>query len=398
MIDNRATVLCVDDEPNLLEGLEMTLGGKWNVALATSGAQGLALIEELGPFSVVLSDMRMPEMDGAAFLGRVRQSAPDTVRLLLTGQTGISAAISAVNEGQIFRFLSKPCPPAQLVASVESAMQQHALITAERVLLEETLRGSVQALVDVLALANPIAFGRAARIKGYVSALACKLEVKDAWWLDIAAMLSQIGTVTLAPELVEKLHAGAPLDEDERAKVATLPALADQLLRGIPRLELVRGILARYAKASQPTALVSVDDPIAFGGEALRLAIDFDALEARGVQPEVALDVLRARTGRYDTALFAALVSLYGQGSERREVRELALAAVRIGMTFAADVRLRNGTLLVARGYEVTDAFVERVKSSRIGAVREPVSVYVPSAFSRVQGSAPERGPHPKRS
>ena len=105
------TILCVDDDANLLEGLKRQLRKQFTLETALSGEAGLVVVKEDGPFAVVVSDMRMPGMNGARFLAQVRAMAPDTVRILLTGQTDIQDAIVAVNEGHIFRFLTKPCPP-----------------------------------------------------------------------------------------------------------------------------------------------------------------------------------------------------------------------------------------------------------------------------------------------
>ncbi len=375
----RPRVLCVDDEPNVLEGLELHLARKWEVVTATGGALGLRALADRGPFAVVLSDMRMPEMDGATFLGKAREASPESVRLLLTGQADLDAAIAAVNEGQIFRFLTKPCPPPRLLGAVQAAVEQHDLITAERVLLQQTLRGAIQALTDVLALANPQAFGRATRLRKHVSELAGKLGIREAWPLEVAAMLSQIGCVTLPAEVVEKLHLGLELPDNDRRMVARLPELADRLLQGIPRIEAVRGILARHA-AVRPKAPARTDDIVAIGGEALRIATDFDTLEARGLSTAHALDTLRGRAEAYDAALLDALVSIHAQGQTRQEVRELPIRAVVVGMVFAEDVRLQNGTLFVTRGYEVTQSFVERVRNFMTGAVKEPVRVIVTNA------------------
>ena len=92
-------VLCVDDEPRILEGLENHLAMHYEVHFATSGAKGLQLLQSDGPFSVVISDMRMPEMDGASFLQQVRHQSPDSTRMLLTGQSDLESAITAVNKG-----------------------------------------------------------------------------------------------------------------------------------------------------------------------------------------------------------------------------------------------------------------------------------------------------------
>src|SRR5438128_895627 len=154
--ENRPRILCVDDEPAILAGLSLILGRRNDVVTALGGAAGLEEIEKNPAPWIVLSDMRMPGMDGATFLGQVRKRAPDTIRILLTGQSDIASCIAAVNHGQIFRFLSKPCPPDVLFATLESAVEQYRLITSERVLLEQTLRGSIKSLIDILSLANPL--------------------------------------------------------------------------------------------------------------------------------------------------------------------------------------------------------------------------------------------------
>jgi CheY-like chemotaxis protein len=108
-------ILFVDDEPAVLDGYRRMLHREFEVDTATGGERGLMLIHDCGPYCVVISDMRMPGMNGAEFLSQVRQKTPETVRMLLTGYTDINAAIEAVNEGNIFRFLTKPCMKETLV-------------------------------------------------------------------------------------------------------------------------------------------------------------------------------------------------------------------------------------------------------------------------------------------
>ncbi|HLZ08085.1 MAG TPA: response regulator, partial [Chloroflexota bacterium] len=136
--DRRAAILCVDDDPNLLEGLSRALRQDFSVTTALSGAAGLEAVRDSGPFAVVMADMRMPGMDGATFLGLVRQAVPDTTRVLLTGQTDLDAALNAVNQGSIFRFLRKPCPTNTLITELHSAAAQNRVVTAERAALKDT--------------------------------------------------------------------------------------------------------------------------------------------------------------------------------------------------------------------------------------------------------------------
>ena len=167
----KPSILCVDDEPNVVSGLAMQLRRDYEVVGASSGAEGLARLRERagGPedraFAAIVSDMRMPEMDGASFLAEAREVAPDATRLLLTGHSEFDAAIRAVNEGGLFRFLLKPCPPDELRVALRDAVEQHRLVVSERVLLEQTLRGSVRTLLEILAMTHPAAFGRAERVR-----------------------------------------------------------------------------------------------------------------------------------------------------------------------------------------------------------------------------------------
>jgi len=120
-----ARILCVDDEPKVLEGLERILHRKCVTLTATSGEEALRILAGPEHIEVIVSDMRMPEMNGATLLAEFRKRSPDTVRLLLTGQADVESAIHAVNEGQVFRFLTKPCPAPQFLDAVSAAVERH---------------------------------------------------------------------------------------------------------------------------------------------------------------------------------------------------------------------------------------------------------------------------------
>jgi len=147
-------VLCVDDEPLMLEGLLDVLRRRYYVRTATSGAEGLQVLAAHGPFTVIVSDFRMPGMDGAAFLSRARLAWPDTIRILLTGQATMEDAAEAVNEGSIYRLLKKPCAPAQLLKALDDAVDQARLVTADRVLVQQRLDEVVGHLLRAERLAT----------------------------------------------------------------------------------------------------------------------------------------------------------------------------------------------------------------------------------------------------
>jgi FixJ family two-component response regulator/GGDEF domain-containing protein len=130
-------VLFVDDEPLVLDALRRMLHDKFLIRTADSGEKGLAVAKENGPFALVISDMRMPGMNGAEFLARMRTEAPETVRMLLTGFTDLDAAIAAVNEGNIFRFLTKPCKKEELTSAINLGLAQYRAIVAEKELVKK---------------------------------------------------------------------------------------------------------------------------------------------------------------------------------------------------------------------------------------------------------------------
>src|ERR1700722_14311462 len=237
-------ILFVDDEPNVLEGIKRLLRKQGSLHMATSGADGLRVLSEEGPFALVVSDMRMPLMNGAQFLAKVREQAPETVRMILSGQADLQATIAAVNDGHIYRFLSKPCPSDMLLGAVEDGLNQYRLITAEKTLLEQTLNGSVQRLIEILGMVRPAASSRASRLRRYVMDLAISLELPERWQWGLAALVSQIGCVALTKEILSKVEAGQALTEEEKRLYESHPEVAGKLLAAIPRLEDVAAIVA----------------------------------------------------------------------------------------------------------------------------------------------------------
>jgi len=382
-------VLCVDDEPNVLEGLARHLRGHFRLKTSADASAALEILSKEGPFSVIVSDFRMPGMDGVTLLRKAREASPDTVRVLLTGQADMNTAIAAVNEGHIFRFLSKPCPVEDLVRSLQAAVEQHRLITAERFLLRDTLQGAIKILIEVLSLVNPFGFGRATRAKQHVSAFVHHLNIRDAWPLEVAAMLSQIGTIVLPRATVKNLYHGLPLSTEEQLMVNRIPEVSGSLISKVPRLEQVREILLYQSKQFDGAGPPGVDvtgAAIPFGARLLKIVLDFDVLKARGLAEEAALTIMKTRTGWYDPGLLDAFHETQKGRKEAVEERTLLLKDLEEGMVFAEDVKTTTGMLLIARGHEATLSLLERVRnfSPSIG-VKEPIKVIV-----REMGRVPE--------
>jgi response regulator RpfG family c-di-GMP phosphodiesterase len=373
-------VLFVDDEPQVLEAVQRSLRKQVDLKTAGGGVEALRILHEEGPFALVVSDMRMPVMNGAQFLTKVREQQPDTVRMILSGQADLEATIAAVNEGHIYRFLCKPCPPDQLLAAVQDGIGQHRLLTAEKILLEQTLSGAVKMLVEILGMVSPAASSRAARLQRYVTELSSALGLPARWQWGLAAHVSQIGCVALPQEILFKVEVGQTLTQEERRLYESHPEVAAKLLAAIPRLEDVAAIVASQVAPLNFTGMP--DDlrqwDIRSAGELLlRTSMEYDRLLTRGLNAEAVTDSLRASKYGLPPSVLKALLCLSSTVPERI-VRQVRLKDLVIGMILDEDLVSAKGIRLVPSGAEVTRTLMIRLSSIASGVgVAEPFRVRV---------------------
>ncbi|MCH8040773.1 MAG: response regulator, partial [Nitrospinae bacterium] len=326
------------------------------------------------------SDFRMPGMDGNQFLSCVRQFHQDTVRMMLTGNADLDMAMEAVNQGAIFRFLTKPCPPETLATALEAGVKQYRLIRAEKELLEQTLTGSLQALANVLSLVHPEAFGRASRLKRYVTGLAHHMGLSNVWGLEIAATLSQIGCVILPETLLKKVNAGEPLDPQEERLFTTHPSTGAEILGHIPRMEGIASFIESQHKHFDGSG--TSDDPrrgedIPLGARLLKVALDFDTLQMQDFPGSQAFGEMENRRGWYDPAVLQALKIAFVP-EQKLKLATLSLRDLRPQMVLAEGI-FDKGILLAAKGQELTEWMISRlklIKSTR--SDKEPIRVIVP--------------------
>jgi response regulator RpfG family c-di-GMP phosphodiesterase len=377
-----AKILFVDDDPNILAAFERQLRKDFSVHTALGGEEGLRAISAHNPFAVIVSDLRMPGMDGIQFLSRVRQTAADSVRIMLTGNADLSTAIDAVNQGNVFRFLTKPCEQQVLFNALSDGVRQYKLITAERELLEKTLRGSIKVLSEILHLLNPEAFGRASRITRYAREIASAMGVSGIWQIETAAALSQIGCVILPEAALKKLYRGQELTGEESQLFAMHPCIGSDLLSHIPRMKTIAKIIADQEKnfdGSDSPQESNGGEEIPLGARILKVVLDFDTLQARGVSNSEAAGKMAKSTGRYDPDVLAALRRILAAElhDEERTVKSNELVD---GMILAQDIRFLDGRIFVGRGYEVNLTLRERIKNfSQRPGLQEPVKVTVPA-------------------
>jgi CheY-like chemotaxis protein len=377
-VSNR--VLFVDDESNVLEAIQRTLRKHVELRTAASGAEGLRLLREEGPFALIISDMRMPLMSGAEFLAQARECAPDTVRMILSGHADQPATVAAVNRGQIFRFLNKPCPTDQLLVAIEDGLRQHCLLTAEKVLLEQTLSGAVKMLIEILGMVCPAASNRASRLQQYTLMLSGALGLSDGWEYGLAALLSQIGCVALPKDLLAKIEVDQPQTDEERTLYESHPEVAGKLLAAIPRLENVAAIVTAQSRAPSRAGLpgdLLLWDLRNIGQLLLWTSVEFDRLVSRGASREAALQTLGSSKYDLPAAMSKALASLQVR-NQKLVLRQIRVKDLLAGMILDEDLFSPKGIRLVPAGQEVTRSLIVRLTSIAGGVgVSEPFRALV---------------------
>ncbi len=343
-------ILFVDDEPNLLDAVRRRYRGRFEIETATGVLEALHRLNHAGPYAVIVSDMHMPVLDGGRFLARARKVTPDSVRIMLTGNADAETARTAVNDGEVFRFLQKPVDPALLEATLDAALRQHDLVTAERELLNGTLSGAVRILTDVLSLVNPLAFGRASRAAATVRSLTAALCPASAWDLEMAAMLSQIGCITVPQETLQRQQQGEALTREEVRMLERQAEVGRELIAHIPRLHHVAEIVGAQGRhLSQPPA----------GAAILSAALEYDLLVTLGHTPIDAATELSERH-RYSNEIIAELRKV-AEAQQGAQLVSVQVGSLEPGMVLADALRSSSGLLLVAKGQRVNAALCARV-------------------------------------
>jgi CheY-like chemotaxis protein len=364
-------VLFVDDEVSLLHGIKRRLGTQLDLVTACSGDEALAAIQEQGPFAVVVTDMRMPKMDGVQFIQAARAKAPDTVYIMLTGNQDQATAIQALNDGHVFRFLTKPCQSTDIQQAVEAGLQQYWLVTGEKELLHSTFVGAVGVMTDVLEIAQPGIFGRAERIQEIVDLLQTELGLESQWEYKLCARLGLLG-FALLPEQ-DRVEFECALYDGERLETTMLSAAAigGRLIERIPRLGTLAKIIG-MAPDNDCSSFVAQpkteEEKSRTGAALLRTAILWDYLTRQN---------LPGGPGR---ALRALLPMLPGRVVEILSSEETAradllpvectLANLAEGMVLYDDVTTSDGVILVRGGRRLTWTIIEKLRHYNTKFVR----------------------------
>lgn len=363
-------ILLVDDQENVLDSFRRQLRGKFDVHTAISGFVALDMLEKEEPFSVIVSDLSMPEINGVEFLSRAFNAAPDTVRIMLTGNIDQASAAAAINEGRVFKFLNKPCEIPDLTQAIKEGVQLNRKLTAEHTLLQDTLSGSVKVLLDLLSSLEPQCVGSSGDARPIIRVVCREMNIADGISIELAALLAPIGFALLAPEIRAKLKNGEELSVAERNEVELVPKKGGQLIKSIPRLEKTSEIIYHLNSKKNEEA------PL--GTRILKIILDVQELSPNFSVPDSLRIALLQRKETYDEDVFDDVIDCLSTIA-KQEVTDMILVGfkdLRVGHTILSDIKRKDGILLLRKGVQVTKKILERLDNhQRVCKIMEPIAV-----------------------
>lgn len=416
-VEASATLLLVDDEPNVTNALRRVLHHKaYRVLTAQSGADALRLMEE-HPVNLVVSDARMHGMDGTTLLHQICERWPACIRILLTGYADIDTAIKAINDGRVYRYLSKPWHDDEIRQVIEQSLAyQHA--EQERLRLEQLTHEQNKALQDdnehlerrvgertaeLAATAQMLELANTELERSYVTAtevfsslinqrlpksrqtnheiialirafcLAHKLPEKDARHLEMAAALYNIGKLTWRDDMIAL--PSDRLDKDQRERYRQYPGIGENLLMALDPAQdaavMIRHHQERWDGAGYPDGLVG--ESIPWGARLLKLAVDavemqMGMMQSRPLSREDVLEAIGKCAGRlYDPLLCEAFVEVAANmpqdGAEEDEsILTLGTNALEPGMIITKRLYSAAGVLLLSEGKVLSQRLIDKLQ------------------------------------
>ncbi len=354
-------ILCVDDEEAILRGFKLNLNNKFELHFASDGIEGLELFKREGGFAAVLSDMRMPHMSGAEMLHGIKKIDSEVVTVLLTGHTDFESAMAAVNDGNVFRMLSKPCPPDVLRKVLKDAIEQYDLITSKRILLDQTLRGAVDALSQSLAITQPLFFGRAQRVRRMANGLAEAVQLVESWRVGVAAIFSQLAYLSIPNHWSESVYYRKDLKPELKAMLKDLPEETLKIIDLIPGLTDIREILQRID--IQPKFEVDDGSGIRTAASILRVALDYDYYQEQGHADALIIQTLISRADTYDQKITEALSQFIDADSNSYSLEEIDTKDLAEGMRLNEDLLLEDSMLIASSGADIDRSLLKIVRN-----------------------------------
>lgn len=423
-----ATILCVDDEPQILSSLKRFFRrARYNVLIANDGTEALQVLEK-EKVDLIISDMRMPEMTGAELLAQSAQRWPDIMRILLTGYADVESSIAAINEGRIYRYLSKPWDDEVLKTTVESALEYKALkdekvrleiITKEqneklKVLnelleekvkertvnlqkatamlkksmakLKESYRESILVFSSMIELRNHDSGANSQVIADFAKAMSEKMELDENIVENIyfAGLLNNIGKLGMNDDICKKPY--NELSEEQLGIYHEYPKIGQTILLSLPRLNetgnIIRSHKERYDGKGYPDGLSK--NEILLGSRILAIACDFYGMQSGELTNKISSRdeahsfIIQNKDSRYDPDAVAIFQQVFKEhhGSVQK-VKEIGVGIddLRPDMVLTKNVTFRGGMLLLRKEQVLTQELI--VKINNVQKDMDDKTIYV---------------------
>lgn len=372
-------ILLVDDDIDILSTYQRTLRNLFVIKTAATAEEAINIVRSEPPFAVVVSDFSMPKVNGIQLLSHIQNMSPDTLRILISGFADMKVAKAAINDANIFRFLTKPILSEQLITVLNESIHHFDSLATEKDVLNRTVKGIMKILIDILANINPIAMKQAVQIRTVANDIAVQMQLRNTWEVEISALVSQIGCLNMSPELTNKLYHGMLTNDADKKLIEGFPERGKQMIQNIPTLTNVATAIGfqlysydgTYPKNSEVTG-----ENLPITSRILKVAFDFCRQKLLGKTPAMIINEMRVNSYLYDPKVFTALMTINKMTSGNFVIRAIPFKALRIGMVLAEPMRDDEQFILVAKGQEITDTLLLRlINVAKIKNIIEPIRV-----------------------
>ncbi|MBE7704235.1 MAG: HD domain-containing protein [Cyanobacteria bacterium SIG29] len=319
--DEKHTVLIVDDEENNLQLLKRTFRGKYNIITATNGVEALDIVNKRGSeISLIVSDQKMPVMEGTEFLRKVRETNPQIVKILLTGHVDTDILVSAINDCDLFQYILKPFEPEELKIAVESGLEKYSMASNNKVFyneLRELFYKTIRAISNALDTKDSYTNGHSLRVTLYSMILANELGLDESYRedIEIAGLLHDIGKIAMPKSILCK---NGKLTDEEFLIMKSHPVRGEKIVINIKKLQIIsEWVKAHHEKwdgKGYPDGLAGEQIPLA--GRIIALADTYDAMTSTrpyrtALSHEIAINEIKRCTGtQFDPSLAELFVSI----------------------------------------------------------------------------------------
>lgn len=366
-------LLVVDDSEENLDILKNALQKDYRVSVCKDGANALSVLDVLQP-DLILLDVNMPGLDGFETLRQIKKNPKfqETPVIFVTGETTLRDKAAGFQAGAV-DYITKPFEILEVRLRVKTHLELSKAKEEKQELLRGTLSGTIQAFLDILSVRNPFAYTFSCGTKKMASAIASQLQVEELWKIEIAAMLSLVGTFNMSAKSLEALMAGYPVSEEDQATYLGHPAAGARLLSKIPRLDDVAEIIRGQG---EPLGSMPFDpkNAILSGNQIICAVINHQMMAIRGHERSAAIILMMQDRERYCLDVLKAMLQIVK--SESVEILSVPINELRIGMIIQDELKSSDGTEVISPGSILSSLMLEHLKLlAELGKIGRMVKV-----------------------